>query len=77
MERIIEPELMEGEEQSLAYAEADFEQPHSYFIKLFQEKFGNDIGNTVLDLGCGTGDITLRGEILHEYINTNILNDFK
>jgi ubiquinone/menaquinone biosynthesis C-methylase UbiE len=60
MERIVEPELMEGEEQSLAYAEADFEQPHSYFIQLFQEKFGNCIGSNVLDLGCGTGDITLK-----------------
>lgn len=60
MERIVEPELMEEEEQSLAYAEADFEQPHNYFIQLFREKFGTQIGNNVLDLGCGTGDITLR-----------------
>ena len=32
MERIVEPELMEEEEQSLACAEADFEQPHNHFI---------------------------------------------
>ncbi|WP_124974706.1 class I SAM-dependent methyltransferase [Aphanothece sacrum] len=60
MKRIVEPELMEEEAQSLAYAEADFEQPHSYFIQLFQEKFANYIPDNVLDLGCGTGDITLR-----------------
>lgn len=60
MERIVEPELMIEEEQSLAYAQADFEQPHNYFIQLFREKFGQYIKGNVLDLGCGTGDITLR-----------------
>jgi SAM-dependent methyltransferase len=60
MERIVEPELMIEEAQSLAYAQADFEQPHSYFIQLFQDKFGQNLKGNVLDLGCGTGDITLR-----------------
>lgn len=60
MKRIVEPELMEEEEQSLAYAQADFDEPHNNFIKLCQEKLGDNIGKNVLDLGCGTGDITLR-----------------
>lgn len=60
MKRTVEPELMEGAEQSLAYAQADFEQPHNYFIELFKEKFPENIIGNVLDLGCGTGDITLR-----------------
>lgn len=60
MKRIVEPELMEGEAQSLAYAQADFEQPHSYFIQLLKEKLGSNLQGNVLDLGCGTGDITLR-----------------
>jgi ubiquinone/menaquinone biosynthesis C-methylase UbiE len=60
MDRIVEPELMLEETQSLAYFEADFEQPHNYFIELFKQKFGTNINGNVLDLGCGTGDITLR-----------------
>lgn len=60
MKRIVEPELMNEEKQSLAYAQADFEEPHNSFIQLFKKKFGNNIGTQVLDLGCGTGDITLR-----------------
>lgn len=31
MDRIPEPELMNGPEQALAYAQADFEQPHNQF----------------------------------------------
>ena len=61
MERIPEPELMEGEEQALAYAQADFTEPHSRFIALFQETFGRSgIQGYVLDLGCGPGDISFR-----------------
>jgi ubiquinone/menaquinone biosynthesis C-methylase UbiE len=61
MQRIPEPELMIDDKQARAYALADFEQPHSMFIQLFLKHFPNDtiIGN-VLDLGCGTADITRR-----------------
>lgn len=61
MKRILEPELMLDEAQVKAYAEADFEEPHAHFIQLFQENFADrEIEGTVLDLGCGPGDITFR-----------------
>jgi len=61
MKRIPEPELMEDPEQAIAYGTADFEEPHSNFIKLLLTNcpFPGDIG-AVLDLGSGTGDITFR-----------------
>ncbi len=61
MNRIPEPELMVQPEQIEAYAKADFEEPHSNFIKIFKEKFSDqNIQGMVLDLGCGPGDITFR-----------------
>jgi ubiquinone/menaquinone biosynthesis C-methylase UbiE len=61
MQRIAEPELMTNDEQARAYAEADFEEPHSTFIHLFQKYFPDkSITGYVLDLGCGPADITRR-----------------
>lgn len=61
MQRIPEPELMDDEAQARAYAEADFEEPHSYFIELFQQSFPQlNMYGSVLDLGCGPADISLR-----------------
>ena len=61
MQRIPEPELMDDDAQARAYAEADFEAPHSHFIELFQQTFPNlNVGGCVLDLGCGPADISLR-----------------
>jgi SAM-dependent methyltransferase len=61
MERIPEPELMDEAAQARAYAEADFSAPHQRFIELFRERFpGSPPQGTVLDLGCGPGDITRR-----------------
>lgn len=61
MERIPEPELMLDPEQALAYARADFEEPHARFVELFQECFyAESIAGHVLDLGCGPGDIAIR-----------------
>lgn len=61
MDRIPEPELMDDPAQALAYARADFEQPHSRFIAQFRLCFPdwNGAGH-VLDLGCGPGDICRR-----------------
>jgi len=48
-------------EQARAYAAADFDQPHSMFIELFRKTFDAAAhGSSVLDLGCGPGDITFR-----------------
>jgi trans-aconitate methyltransferase len=61
MERILEPELMDDEDQAEAYAHADFEEPHSRIIELFEAKFPHtEIEGPILDLGCGPGDVTFR-----------------
>lgn len=60
MQRIIEPELMNEEDQSYAYAQADFEEPNTHFVNLFQETFSQQIKGHILDIGCGNADITLR-----------------
>ncbi len=61
MKRVVEPELMTEAEQAQAYAGADFESAHSLYPRLFAEKFprrGRQA--TVLDLGCGPCDVTIR-----------------
>lgn len=61
MNRIPEPELMDDPAQALAYARADFEQPHNQFIAQFRACFPDWQGRGhVLDLGCGPGDICRR-----------------
>lgn len=61
MLRVPEPELMDSEEQALAYAQADFAEPHERFVTLFREAFpGLDMARQVLDLGCGPADVTVR-----------------
>jgi len=52
---------MLGQAQALAYAQADFEEPHSACVRLFQEKLGSAaVHGALWDVGCGPGDITLR-----------------
>jgi SAM-dependent methyltransferase len=61
MDRIPEPELMDDNAQARAYAEADFSEPHDHFVALFRETFpGLELAGTVLDLGCGPADVTIR-----------------
>ena len=60
MKRIPEPELMLEEEQARAYAQADFEEPHNRFIELFGQLFPEASPEYVLDLGCGSADISVR-----------------
>jgi len=61
MNRIPEPELMLDRDQVRAYASADFEDPHSHFVTLLQEKLPDlSTHGRALDLGCGSGDIALR-----------------
>lgn len=61
MKRIEEPELMTEPGQVEAYGNADFEEPHSNFVKLLGSILpaGTRV-RRVLDLGCGAGDITIR-----------------
>lgn len=60
MQRTPEPELMDDPAQALAYARADFEQPHNQFIAEFRRVLPDVRPRQVLDLGCGPGDICRR-----------------
>lgn len=61
MKRIPEPELMEGAEQALAYAEADFSESNSLFIRLLERLDPGALRTArALDLGCGPADIVCR-----------------
>ncbi|MBU0728283.1 MAG: class I SAM-dependent methyltransferase [Proteobacteria bacterium] len=60
MKRTPEPELMNGTEQAEAYAAADFSEPHNMFVELFKEAFPGFALGTVVDLGCGPADISIR-----------------
>jgi ubiquinone/menaquinone biosynthesis C-methylase UbiE len=58
--RVLEPELMTGEEQAKAYAEADFAEVNQGFVERFQAAFPDMQGGSLLDLGCGPADIPIR-----------------
>lgn len=57
MQRIPEPELMDDAAQAQAYARADFSEPNNAFIEGLLSTTGGLNGKTVLDIGCGPGDI--------------------
>jgi SAM-dependent methyltransferase len=60
MRRTPEPELMDEAEQARAYALADFDEPNAQFVACFEAAFPELTHGSVLDLGCGPGDIVLR-----------------
>lgn len=62
MKRRPEPEeLMDGADQALAYAEADFNASNTLFIELLRRLVpGSLAGAAALDLGCGPADIVIR-----------------
>ncbi|MDH5326208.1 MAG: class I SAM-dependent methyltransferase [Gammaproteobacteria bacterium] len=65
MERVAEPELMQQAEQVKAYAQADFSEPHNLFVHAVLQNFDEftnpeQYKGTLLDLGCGSGDICRR-----------------
>jgi len=60
MERQLEAEVMDGEEQVRAYAQADFSQENQWFVDQFLENFPDFREGLVLDLGCGPADIPIR-----------------
>jgi SAM-dependent methyltransferase len=52
---------MDDLDQARAYAEADFEAPHSLFIEMLGEELADlPSRGRSLDLGCGPGDISFR-----------------
>ena len=60
MARVLEQELMDDEAQAVAYARADFAEENQGFVDRFHEYFPEFTEGTVLDLGCGPGDIPVR-----------------
>lgn len=60
MKRIPEPELMDAPEQVRAYAEADFAEPNRLFVLMLASLVGETEAQTLIDLGCGPGDICIR-----------------
>jgi ubiquinone/menaquinone biosynthesis C-methylase UbiE len=59
MERAPEPELMEDEQQSLAYAQADFSASNQFFVDRLVRDFPGHLG-AVVDIGCGPADVVIR-----------------
>lgn len=60
MDRVLELELMDDDEQALAYAKADFEEENQGFVDRFVEFYPEFASGHVLDLGCGPADIPVR-----------------
>lgn len=60
MQRTPEPELMDEQEQAAAYAAADWSESHGKIPGYFRERFPEFAGGRLLDLGCGTADVTIR-----------------
>lgn len=60
MDRAREPELMIDPAQALAYARADLAQVNQGFVDRFRACFPKAVGGTMVDLGCGPGDIPVR-----------------
>jgi len=63
MERICEPELMEGLAQAQAYGAADFSGPDQALVERLAELVGPaGVGQPlrIVDLGCGPGNISFR-----------------
>lgn len=59
MERITEPELMDDELQSVAYAQADFSTSNQLYVDSLVRDFPDRL-RTVVDIGCGPADVVIR-----------------
>ena len=58
MERVLEPELMDDEQQTLAYARADFSASNQFFVDGLIRDFPDYLG-AVVDIGCGPGNVMI------------------
>lgn len=59
MQRVPEPELMDDEHQSVAYARADFSVSDQWFVDHLSAAFPDHL-RRVVDLGCGPAGVLLR-----------------
>jgi 2-polyprenyl-3-methyl-5-hydroxy-6-metoxy-1,4-benzoquinol methylase len=57
--RTPEPELMESEEQSVSYAQADFSESNQIFISNLLQQASISSKTKILDVGCGDGEIPI------------------
>jgi len=59
MKRVTEPELMDDEQQSIAYAEADFSTSNQLFVDSLVRDFPAHL-SSIVDIGCGPADVVIR-----------------
>jgi ubiquinone/menaquinone biosynthesis C-methylase UbiE len=59
MDRILEPEIMDGEVEAKAYAQADFSDSNQWYVNHLIAEFPAHLTN-VIDLGCGPADVPIR-----------------
>ena len=59
MQRITEPELMDDEQQSIAYAQADFSTSNQLYVDSLLRDFPDHL-RAVVDIGCGPADVVIR-----------------
>jgi ubiquinone/menaquinone biosynthesis C-methylase UbiE len=59
MDRVLEPEVMDDEQQAIAYARADFSSSNQVFVEGLLDACSSGL-RSILDLGCGPGDIPIR-----------------
>src|SRR5579862_5457837 len=59
MDRVLEPEIMDGEVEADAYARADFSDSNQWYVDHLVREFAGHLAN-VVDLGCGPADVPVR-----------------
>jgi ubiquinone/menaquinone biosynthesis C-methylase UbiE len=59
MDRILEPEIMDGSAEADAYARADFSDSNQWYADHFTKEYPAHL-KEIVDLGCGPADVTLR-----------------
>jgi ubiquinone/menaquinone biosynthesis C-methylase UbiE len=59
MERILEAELMDDQQQAVAYAQADFSASNQAYVDQVLADLPAPLGR-VLDIGCGPADVDIR-----------------
>jgi len=62
---------MDDPDQAKAYADSDFTEPHNAFIAYFRERFPDFSGGSILDIGCGPADPTIR--FAHAYPDADLI----
>jgi ubiquinone/menaquinone biosynthesis C-methylase UbiE len=59
VKRIPEQELMDDEQQSIAYAQADFSRSNQFYVDSLVRDFPHHL-HAVVDIGCGPADVVIR-----------------